>query len=134
MAGFTDTIENAVLNHIFGKTAYTAPATYYIGLSTTDPGETGSLAGEPSGNAYARVAVVNNTTNFPAAADGSKANGVKIEFPEATGYWGTITHFFLADAAVAENVIAYGSLLTPKTIENGDVFYFDVADLAITLD
>ena len=29
MAGFTNTIENAVLNHIFGRTTYTAPATFY---------------------------------------------------------------------------------------------------------
>lgn len=134
MAGFTDTIENAVLNHIFGKTAYTAPATYYIGLSTANPGEGGSLAGEPAGGSYVRVAVTNNTTNFPNALDGSKANGVKIEFPEATGVWGAITHFFLADALTGGNVIAYGSLLTPKAIENGDVFYFDVGDLVITLD
>lgn len=133
MPGFTNTIESAVLNHIFGKTTYSAPGTYYIGLSTTDPGEAGSLAGEPSGNAYARVAVTNNTTNFPNAVDGSKANGTKIEFPEATGNWGTITHFFLADALTDGNIIAYGSLLTPKTIENGDVFYFDVGDMVIEL-
>ena len=134
MAGFTDTIENAVLNHIFGRTTYTAPATFYIGLSTSDPGETGSLAGEPSGNGYARVAVANNTTNFPAAANGSKSNGVQITFPEATGAWGTITHFFIADAATAGNVIAYGALEYPKSINSGDTFYFAVGDLAISLD
>lgn len=36
MAGFTDTIENAVLNHIFGRTTYTAPATFYTGVYTAD--------------------------------------------------------------------------------------------------
>jgi hypothetical protein len=134
MAGFVNAIENAVLNHIFGKTAYTAPATYYIGLSTSNPGETGSLAGEPSGNAYARVAVTNNTTNFPNAENGSKSNGVQITFPEATGDWGAITHFFIADALTAGNVVAYGALFAAKSIESGDIFYFDVADLIIELD
>ena len=134
MAGFTDTIENAVLNHIFGKTAYTAPATYYIGLSTSNPGESGSMAGEPSGGSYVRVAVTNNTTNFPNAVDGSKANGVQITFPEATGTWGNITHFFLADAATDGNIVAYGTLLAAKSIESGDVMYFEAGDLVITLD
>lgn len=36
MAGFTNTIENAVLNHIFGRTTYTAPATFYTGVYTAD--------------------------------------------------------------------------------------------------
>ena len=134
MAGFANAIENSVLNHIFGKVTYTAPATLYIGLSTTDPGETGSLTGEPSGNSYARVAVTNNATNFPNAVDGSKSNGVQIAFPEATGSWGTIAHFFIADASIAGNVIAYGALTASKVIENADVFYFDIGDLTITLD
>lgn len=134
MAGFTDTIENAVLNYMFSKTAYTAPATLYVGLSKADPGDTGSMTNEPSGNAYARVAVTNNTTNFPLAVNGAKKNGTKITFPEATGSWGTITHFFLADAAINGNMIGSGELLLSKTIDSGDVFYFDVNDLVITLD
>lgn len=134
MAGFTNSIENAILNHVFGKTTYNAPNTLYVGLSTSDPGETGSLAGEPSGKGYARVAISNNITTFPNAYDGTKSNGITITFPEATGSWGLLTHAFIADAATAGNIIAYGQLLTPKTIESGDVFYFDVGDLVITLD
>ena len=134
MAGFTNTIESAVLDHIFGKTAYTAPTTYYVGLSTSDPGETGSFTGEPSGNSYARVAMTNNATNFPNAVDGSKANGVQVTFPEATGTWGIITHFFLANAATGGNIVAYGTLLAAKSIESGDVMYFEIGDLIITLD
>jgi hypothetical protein len=134
MSGLTNNIENAVLDHLFNRTAYTAPATYYVGLSTSDPGETGSLAGEPVGNNYSRVPVTNNSANFPAAADGSKSNGAAITFPEASGDWGTITHFFLADAAANGNIIAYGELVTQKTIGAGDIFYFDVGDMIIGLD
>jgi hypothetical protein len=134
MPGLTNNLENAILDDLFGKTAYSVPATYYIGLSTSDPGETGSLAGEPSGNGYARVAVTNNTTNFPAASGGTKSNGAAITFPEASGSWGTITHFFIADAETAGNVIASGELLSSKTIDEGDIFYFDVGDLDITLE
>lgn len=134
MAGFVNTIESLILNHLFGKTPYEAPATYYIGLSTSDPGDAGILTGEPVGGSYARVAVTNNTTNFPAAVDGSKVNGTQVEFPEATGTWGTITHFFLADALTAGNVIASGTLEYPKQVESGDAFYFDAGDLTIELD
>jgi hypothetical protein len=134
MPGMTNTMENSTLDHIFGRTTYTAPATLYIGLSTSDPGETGSMAGEPSGNNYARVAVANNSTNFPAASNGQKSNGVAVTFPEATGNWGTITHFFIADAATNGNVICYGPLSSAKTIGVGDIFFFDVGDLIISLD
>jgi len=134
MAGFANTSENAILDFLFSKAAYTPEATYCVGLSTSDPGETGALTGEPSGGSYARIAVTNNATNFPAASGGSKANGVQIAFAEATGTWGTITHFFLADALSEGNVIASGALLSAKSIESGDVFYFDIGDLIITLD
>lgn len=134
MSGFANTIASLVLNHLFGKTTYSAPGTYYIGLSTKNPGDAGDMTGEPVGGNYARVAVTNDTVNFPAAVDGSKANGTKIEFPEATGNWGTITHFFLADALSAGNVIASGALEYPKQVESGDAFYFDAGDLTIKLD
>jgi len=39
-----------------------------------------------------------------------------------------------ADAATAGNVIAYGALEYPKSINSGDTFYFAVGDLSISLD
>ena len=134
MPGLTNTSENEILNFLFSRAAYTPKATYYVGLSTSDPGETGVLTGEPSGGSYARKPVTNDVTNFPAAVNGSKSNGVQIAFAEATGTWGVITHFFLADALVAGNIVASGALLSAKSIESGDVFYFDVGDLTITMD
>ena len=32
MAGFTDYLEDKVLDHVFGGTSYTAPGTLYVGL------------------------------------------------------------------------------------------------------
>lgn len=133
MGSFTNYLENKLLDHVFGGGNYTRPATLYIGLSTSDPGETGSTTGEPSGNGYARVAVVNNATNFPAASGGAKTNGTPIEFPEATGAWGTITHLFIADAETGGNVLAYSTLNVVKSPTEGDTMYYKAGELNITL-
>lgn len=49
---FSDYWEDATLNHLFGKAAYTAP-TIYVGLSTTQPAEDGTGVTEPSAGGYA---------------------------------------------------------------------------------
>lgn len=54
---------------LYGGSSLGAPATWYVGWSTTQPNQDGSNVTEPSGNGYARVAVTNNATNFPAAVD-----------------------------------------------------------------
>lgn len=133
MAGFTDYLENEVLDHLFGAATYTSPTTLYVGLCTS-VSESGTITGEPSSGAYARVAVTNNATNFPAAVSGAKSNGTVIEFPEATAAWGTMSVFFLASAATAGNVLAYGDLTVPKAVAIGDTPKFNVGTLTITLD
>lgn len=116
----TDYLENKKLDHILGNTAYSPPATLYIGLSTADPGETGTGAVEPSGGGYGRVAVTNNTTNWPAAANGSKSNGTQIAYAAPTGSWGTVTHWFIADASSGGNILYKGPLTAATTIGAGD--------------
>jgi hypothetical protein len=130
---FTDFLENRILNQNFGNAAHAIAGTYYFGLSTTTIADDGTGITEPAGNGYARVAVTNNTTNFPTTTTGSKANGTEIAFPTATGAWGTATHFFIADASSAGNVWAYGALTTAKTIGNGDTARFAIGSLTITL-
>jgi hypothetical protein len=130
---FTDYLENKVLNQNFGGVAWTPPATLYFGLSTTTIADDGTGITEPVGSAYARVAVTNNTTNFPNTTTGSKSNGTDIPFATATGAWGTVTYFFIADASTAGNVLAYGALTTAKTIGNGDTARFAAGSLTISL-
>jgi len=132
---FTDYLENKLLDHVWGNTAYSAPTTLYIGLSTTTPTDSGGNITEPATGAYARVSVTNNTTNWPNASGGAKSNGVAITFPEATASWGTVTHFFIADTNSGfTNVIATGALTASKTIDTGDTASFAIGDLDITLD
>jgi len=130
---FSDYLENEVLDHIFGGADFPRPATVYVALSTANPGEDGSGIAEPSGGAYARVAVTNNGTNFPAAAGGSKSNGTDITFPEATASWGTITYFAIFDASSGGNMLLYGALSSSKQVDTGDTLKFVTGDLTVTL-
>ena len=131
MGGFSGYWENKILDHIFGKGSYTPP-TIYVGLSTADPTDDGSGLAEPSGNAYARAQT--STSDWNAASNGSLDNAGNITFDQATGSWGTITHFALFDAATAGNMLAHGALSQSKAIGNSDTARFETGDLDISLD
>lgn len=124
---FSNYLENKVLLHVFGATAYTAPATLYVALFTSDPGETGSGT-EVSGGSYARQTIAFTVTGNQASNTGA------AEFPTATASWGTITHAAVFDAVSGGNMLAYGALTTSKTIASGDVLRIPAGDFDINLD
>jgi hypothetical protein len=131
MGSFSDYWENEILDHIFGKGSYTPP-TIYVGLSTADPLDNGSGLAEPTGNGYARVQTT--AADWNAAAGGALDNVNDITFPQATGSWGTITHFALFDTASGGNILAHGALSASKTIGSGDTAKFAAGDLDVSLD
>lgn len=124
---FSNFLENKVLGHVFGATPYTAPATLYVGLFTSNPGETGSGT-EVSGGSYARQTIAFTVAGAQAS------NTAAVEFPTATASWGTITYAAIYDALSGGNLLAYGALTTSKTIDNGDVFRIPAGDFDINLD
>lgn len=131
MGRLSDSYSNQLLDLAFSKATNNFPATYYVALSTTTPTNTGTNVTEPVGNSYARVAVTNNSTNFPAASGRAKSNGVVIAFNTATGSWGTCTHFCLYDAASGGNFVAWGALTTPVSPTAGTQASFAVGALVI---
>ena len=131
MGSFSDYWENEILDHLFSKGSYTPP-TIYLALSAADPGDDGAGLSEPSGNGYARAATA--ASDWNAASGGALDNADVIEFPEATGAWGTVTHFALLDAASGGNLLAHGTLSQSKTIASGDTARFAAGDLEISLD
>ena len=131
MGSFSDHWENEILDHLFGKGSY-SPPTIYVGLSTADPGDDGSGLAEPSGNGYARKATT--AADWNAASGGALDNATAIEFAEATGNWGTVTHFALFDAAGGGHLLAHGSLNQSKTIASGDSARFAAGDLDVSLN
>lgn len=125
------------LKGVFGGSP-TTPATLYFGLSTTAVGIDGSGITEPSGNAYARVAVTNSVANFPVtqialgSGGGAEAkNGTVVTFPQSTGSWGTVTHWFASDASTAGNVLAYGQLSASQVVGANNTLSFAVNALTI---
>ena len=134
MAGsFSDFLELELLDHVFGAAAYTAPATVYIALFTVAPTDAGGGT-EVTGGSYARLAVTNNATNFPAAAAGAKSNGTVFTFVTATANWGTVVAFAIFDAVTLGNMLCWADLTLSKAVNNGDTASFPVGDLDLTLD
>ena len=134
MAGsFADYLENKLVDHVFGGVIYTPPSTFFIGLSTTAITDAGTNITEPSGGSYSRIAVANNNTNFPSAQGGTKTNGIDFTFTTPTDSWGTITDFFISDAASGGNILCYGSLNVTQTISAGNIVKFTTGALIFTL-
>jgi len=130
MAGFSDYLEDKVLNHVFGGTAYTAPGTLYVGLYTAAPSDSGGGT-EVSGGSYARKSMAAMTVSGTSPTEAT--NGAAVEFITATGSWGTVTHVGVFDASSSGNLLAWAALTASKTVSSGDVFRFDAGDLDITL-
>jgi hypothetical protein len=134
MAGSkSDYLENELLDHVLGNAAYSAPATVYVALFTSAPTDAGGGT-EVSGGSYARVAVTNNDTNWPAASGGAKSNGTEITFPDATADWGTVVAFAIFDAASDGNMLYWAELTQSKTVATGDTAKFAVGELDVTED
>lgn len=138
MGSFAEYLEKKILDEVFGATAFSAPATLYIGLSTTTITNAGGNITEPSGNGYARKSVTNDTNNWNTAitesSKGKKTNKVAFEFAKATGSWGTITDWFIADASTGGNVLAWGALGASKAVGTDDIFRLAADAIVITLD
>lgn len=107
------------------------PATVYAALFTVAPTSVGGGT-EVTGGSYARVAITNNTTNWPAASGGVKSNGTAIVFPAATASWGTVVFCALFDAAVAGNLVCGGDLTQNRVVPSGDTAQILAGQLTLT--
>ena len=127
MAEMSNYLENALVNATLRNTSYTSPATVYVALYTTDPtdADTGT---EVSGNGYARQSVT-----FSAPSNGATSNSAAVEFPQATGSWGTVAYIGLRDASSGGNLLYHTALDASKTIATGDVFRISAGSLTVTL-
>jgi hypothetical protein len=129
MAGFSDYLEDKVLDHVFGGVAYTAPSTLYVALYTVAPTDTGGGT-EVSGGAYAR-----QTATFTVSGTNptTATNSAAIEYPTATADYGTVVAVGIFDALTSGNLLAYANLTASKVVSTGDVFRFNSGDLDVTL-
>lgn len=131
MSSFSDYLELELLDHVFGGSDYTRPATLYIGLFTAAPTDAGGGT-EVTGGSYARAAVTNNATNFPAASAGAKTNANAITFATATADWGTVVAVGIFDALSGGNLLAWCTV-TSQSVPSGVTASIPAGDLDITL-
>jgi hypothetical protein len=128
---FVDAKENAVLDSLFGAGA---PASYNVGLSSTEPTDAGGNITEP-GDTYARVTISNGGTVFTPASGGAKRNGGvsgSIVFPQASAPWGAALGWWVLYDSVTP--ILYGTLAPAKVVDTGDVLCIPANQMIISLD
>lgn len=136
MAGASDYFENIVLDSILGDNRGASVAsTVYIALFTSTGPTDAGLSNEVNTGTYARVAMANNSTNWPDATGGQKSNGTAVNFPTADATsWGTITYVGVCDAASAGNLLLYGALTSSVNPSENNAPFFDVGAITLTAD
>jgi len=127
MSEISNYLENALINVTLRATTYTAPATVYVSLWTSDPTDAGSGT-EVSGGSYARTAVT-----FGAPSNGVTTNSADVTFPTATASWGTVGWIGINDALSSGNLLYHSPLDSAKTIDSGDIFKISTGNLSVTL-
>lgn len=121
MSFLQDNVMNAILDSIWGSGS---PATYYVALLVTSPDPDGTGAVEATYTDYARFAVTNNATEFPAAAAGAKSNANEWDFGVAGSGPTSIESFAFVDDPTdpidATNLFAVVDVTgAPLVINNG---------------
>lgn len=129
---------NKVLQALCGKEqSIVLGQTAYVGLSTTTPTAAGGNVTEPSGNGYSRVMLGNYNQSYTqkmgSPSGGAITNTEIIYYPEATGAWGTITHFCIYDASINGNLLAFGELTDPIAPTANTIPIIRVGELDISL-
>lgn len=124
---FTNHLETELLDFAFTTGTATRPTAWYVALYTAAPNDAGGGT-EVSGGAYARQSVA-----FSVSGDTASNTGA-VEYPTATGSYGTVSHVGVFDASTGGNLLAYSALNVSKAIATGDVFRIPAGDLDITLD
>jgi hypothetical protein len=117
--------KDAVLNQWFRGVAPTIPGTTYFALYLSDPGPA-NTGTEVSGGGYARIPIVSNTTNWTAPADNGLLRRIQNALALAFGAnpsagWGVVSHWGLLTAPTGGNLLIYGELDAPRTINALDL-------------
>lgn len=135
-SGKSNNAAKATADAWYGATTL-GPSTVYFGLwtSSLSASSTGSTAGEASYTGYARVAVTNNSTNFPAATgttSAAKSNANAVTFGQNTGGSSqTVVSAATLTASSAGNVINWGDI-TSTVINVNDTPQVNASGFALT--
>lgn len=134
MAGFSNHLAQAAINHFFRNQPVSAPANHYLSLFVADPTDVTSaaLTNEISAAWYARQAVSFEPPSD--AADVVTENTAQVTFHAVTDSAVTVTHWGIFDASTVGNLLASGEFATSKVLNVDDVFVVNAGDLTLTFD
>ena len=117
---------NLVAGNVFqSQTTPAIPTEYYIGLSTTTPNINGSNVNEPPvSGSYQRIKLTNLS-----------APNADISWPESTSDWGIVTSYVIFDSATvgAGNLLVFGDLSTPRSVERDTIMTIKAAYLKLSV-
>ena len=120
----TTAYKNEIADREFGRTG-SAPTTFWVGWSTTEPNESGSGYTEPStvGTAYARIPIQNNKgeNGFTAAVNGLVTNKAVMSFARTTADLGVATYWLLFGSQTGNDLKQYGKLVPTRTVETDTI-------------
>lgn len=141
----SDTAENKIVDALLRGQALGAPASTYLGL-TTDTCTDAGAGTEPSGGAYARVAVTSSLANWSGTQSagstvastgtgGTVSNNGTITWPASTAAWGNIQAVRWYDASTAGNAWICIDLTSPFNVSAAGVtLNFNAAALQFQID
>jgi len=137
--GFGDHWNESILDHVFGKAAYTAPANIFVALSTTDitnPDATGFT--EAIGTEYSRISTAAADWNATGVNDNTIENANPIAWPQATteafSSGSPMVAFALFDLGAGGNMLAYGELTVDKPVLQDDTASFAAGALTCSIN
>lgn len=110
-----------LLDHVFGKTTFTADDDLEIGFYSEAPDSEGAGGTELTGDGYDRVAIDNsNAAAFWAAATGrgEKLNDETIDLPQADDDWLAIVAWKIFDSS--GNLYTFGRTTAPILVKLGE--------------
>lgn len=132
--GFSDAVENALLNGMFRGSAVTPYApigTVWVSLHTATLNDDGTGT-EVTGTGYARQPVA--VAGWDAASGGTIQNAAVINFGTAGANWGTVTNIGLWNGLTTGTLLFAGTLTASCIVNQNDTFQFAGSALKITLD
>ena len=129
MAGFSNFLENELLDHILLTGTYTPPE-LWVALYTSTPDDAGNGI-EVSGTNYTRI----QHEDWVVSASGATSNNSVVTFPTAgISSWGTVVAFGILDASTDGNLLVWGAVTPNLEVTGFSTASFPVNDLDITLD
>ena len=145
MSAMSNYLENTLIDFIFRGQPFTPSSNMYVGLFTSTPSDIGGGTEVISGS-YTRATIISSllnwagtqavaSTDISSGTNGTTSNNGVITFPVPSADWGVVRGFGIFDSYTNGNLLFWGNLTIPKTVNNGDSApTFPINSLTIQLD